>query len=120
MSVRRAVARPADGEDLAHDVGRYERSSLPEPTKVALRLADAFLTQPAALADAVKAQAREAFAPEQIVELVLKFVFALVNKPNIALGFDAPVDDEHLSTFVYDAGGRFVVDGLGAINASTG
>ena len=91
-----------------------------EPIKVALRLTDAFLTGPARLTDDVRRQALECFTPEQIVELTMKFVFATVNKPTIALGFDSAIDEERLSTFEYDPDGHFVVQGLGAINRATG
>lgn len=88
--------------------------------KVALRLTDAFLTNPAGLTDDVRRQVRACFTSEQIVELTMKFVFATVNKPTIALGFDSAIDEERVSTFEYDPDGYFVVQGLGAVNRATG
>ena len=116
----RAVARPADVDNLADAVATYEDSSLPEEVKVALRLADAFLTRPRLLGDEVRKEARATFTPEQIAELVIKFIFAMVNKANVALGYDAAIDNAGVSVFDYDQDGYFVIHGLGAVNRDTG
>jgi hypothetical protein len=63
---------------------------------------------------------QERFSPEEIVELVMKFVFHSGNKPTIALGFDSAIDETELSTFHYDEEGYFVVHGLGDVNRATG
>jgi hypothetical protein len=107
-------------DDLAEAVLAYERSALAEPIKVALRLTDAFLANPAGLTEDKRREVLACFTPGQVVELTMKFVFATVNKPAIALGFDSAIDKECLSTFEYDADGHFIVQGLGAVNRATG
>src|SRR5271154_3499822 len=101
MSVRRAVARPVDMRDLGAIVARYEESSLPEATKVALRFVDAFLADPGGLSADGRRQMVDHFSSLQIVELALRCVHHSTNKPSIALGFDAAADESGLSTFHY-------------------
>ena len=107
-------------EDLDEAVRRYESSALPERVKAALRLADAFLADPAGLDEGRTRAIREQLRPEQIVELAYKLVFFGGNKPTIATGFDAAVDEEQLTGFDYDREGYFVLDGLGDVNRTTG
>jgi hypothetical protein len=120
MSVRRAVARPAGIEDLYEAVGRYERSTLAENLKAALRFADAYFAHPAGFGAARRAELLEHYTPEQIVFLVFKLVYFSGNKASIALGVDAPIDENELSSFHYDEEGRFVVAGIGAIDVYRG
>ena len=91
------------------EVLRFEQSGLPEHQKVALRLADAFLAEPAGFDAAARAETLEHFSPEQIVELAFKLVTWTVNKSPTALGMDSPIDETRLTTFDYDAEGRLVL-----------
>src|SRR2546426_8510097 len=109
MSARRAVARPVGTGDLMDAVADFERSALAEHQKVALRLAAAFLTQPAGFSNAARRETLEHFSPSQIVELLLKLTAWTVNKTATALRLDEPIDATRLTTFHYDAGGRLVL-----------
>jgi hypothetical protein len=114
MSVRRAVARPAAVKDLDEAVRRYESSRLPHEIKVLLRLADAFLADPAGFDDRAREELLDHYAPAQVVEALLKLVYFSGNKTTNALGLDAPIDSGRLSVFDYDEAGRFVLRGLGS------
>src|SRR5580704_10115100 len=64
QTLRLADSRAAGvDEDMTAKVDFYERSDLPERAKVALRITDAFITQPDRLSDAVAEQARAWFGP---------------------------------------------------------
>jgi hypothetical protein len=96
--------------DLMDEVLAYERSgSLAEYQKVALRLHDAFLGHPAELSAAAIAGTLECFTPTQIVELALKFLHWSSNRPVVALGMDAPHDENRLTSFHYDENGEYIV-----------
>src|SRR5437773_1902776 len=110
MSVRRAVARPAEIEDLMDEVRRYERSRLPEHQKAALRFTDAFLANPTGLDADARSELSAHFSPEQIVELTFKLMYWSCNKALIALGIDGPVDPDELTSFHYDDQGAFILD----------
>ena len=58
----------------------------------------------------MRRQLVDAFPPDQIVELVLRFVHHSSNKPSIALGFDSVVDETRLTPFHYDERGDYVVE----------
>src|SRR5262245_28449581 len=113
MSMRRAVARPADSPDLMDEVREYEASvSLSAAQKVALRLHDAFLFHPGHVSLELRAEALAHFSATQLVELALKFYFWSSNRPTVALGklgADAPHDPTRLTAFHYDDEGRYIV-----------
>jgi hypothetical protein len=110
MSLRRAVARTVDGGDLQASVAAYAASTLPSSVKVALRLADAYLADPAGLGDRGRREASKSFTPDQIVELVLKLLAFSSNKTAVALSLDAPASFRGLSSIRY-------VDGVPEIAA---
>jgi len=58
------------GEATYDKIDSYEQSDLPESYKVALRLVDAMTSQPGEIDDALVAQVRRHFSPEQAVEIV--------------------------------------------------
>src|SRR5262249_15439472 len=113
MSMRRAVARPADSPDLMDEVRKYEASeSLSSAQKVALRRHDAFLFRPGEVSAALRAEALAHFSAPQLVELALKFYFWSSNRPTVALGklaADAPHDPNRLTPFHYDDEGKYIV-----------
>jgi hypothetical protein len=110
MSMRRAVAWPAESGDLMDEVRAYEQSStLSESQKVALRLHDAFLSHPAGLNTAAHDEALEHFTPVQIVELAFKFLFWSTNRPVVVLGGDAPHDKDRVRSFHYTDKGEYIV-----------
>jgi alkylhydroperoxidase family enzyme len=111
MSVRRAVARPAEVDDLLDEVRVYEQSSLlPAHHKAAIRFTEAFLIDPNGLDDEARSRMLEHFSPEQIVELTFKLMYWSCNKALIALGIDGPVDPEALTSFHYDDQGAFILE----------
>lgn len=109
MSVRRAVARPADKGDLMDEVVAYATSSLPDSQKAALRFTDVWLAHPLGLDDAARAAMTEHFSTDQIVELTFKLMYWSCNKALIALGIDGAIDPDALTMFHYDEKGAFTL-----------
>lgn len=109
MNLRRAVARPASLDDLSAAVAVYESTNMSLCHKTALRIADAFLTDPAGLSEGRRAETLECFAPSDVVELALKLVAYSANKTLVALGLDAPVADAQFAWLRYDDGVAIVV-----------
>jgi|SRR5262245_32553836 alkylhydroperoxidase family enzyme len=109
MSARRVVTRPHYSGDLMDEVLVYERSSLSENQKVALRLTDAFLVRPAGFSAAHRLQALKQFTTSELVELLLKLSAWTVNKSMTALRLDAAIDETRLTPFHYDAEGSLVL-----------
>jgi hypothetical protein len=108
MGVRRAVARPEDEDDLGAAVARYERSALPERIKVALRLTDAFLTNPSGLDAATRADVLRRFTRSDMVELAFKLVSYSSNKTSVALRLDAALVEGELVAFRYVDGAPLI------------
>ena len=91
QSLRTASAlREGADETMFDKIDRYESSDLDERYKVALRLTDAIITQPAAISDELVAQARTAFSDAQLVELALDVMRNAANKVAVAFGADEP------------------------------
>jgi alkylhydroperoxidase family enzyme len=108
LSVR---ALDAAGDESAFDaVDDYEHSDLPERHKVALRLADAVITQPMLIDDALVEQIRTYFSPEARTEIVLDVVRNAANKFAVAVGGDAAQVDGGIEYFDIDASGDVVAD----------
>lgn len=88
----------------------YERSDLPERSKVALRITDAFIIRPDLLSESTVIQAHEFFDPEQLAELCLDITKWSTQKIHVALGTDGtdrlPVNDAGTSFFGFDDSGR--------------
>jgi hypothetical protein len=87
MSLRRAVARPV-GED----------------EQAVLRLVDSFLADPKPWPDDV-------LPPRQLAELAFQLACFSSNKTNVALGLDAPVDEDAFSLLRYEDGAALVEPG---------
>jgi alkylhydroperoxidase family enzyme len=89
MSVRGAVAQQQGAnEELLAEVDHYEDSGLSPFRKAALRLADAYLSYPAGMTDAVREEVRVHLTSAQIAELVLKLMGYSSDKIMVALGLD--------------------------------
>jgi alkylhydroperoxidase family enzyme len=90
---RREVAAIKGGadEDTFDKIDFYETSDLDERSKVALRLTDAILWQPAAYPDGLVEQVRATFSPDETIEIVLDLVRNAANKVAVALQADQPV-----------------------------
>jgi alkylhydroperoxidase family enzyme len=89
MSARSAVAlqQGADEQMLAA-VDHYEQSEFSPVQQAALRLADAYLTSPAQMTEAVRRDVAAHLNPEQVIELVLKLMGFSSDKVMVALGLD--------------------------------
>lgn len=91
------------------EVAAFESSGLAQRQKVALRLTDAYLTDPAGFSPTAAAETLQHFEPAQIVELLLKLSAWTVNKSITALGLDEVIQEERLTSFHYDADGALVL-----------
>lgn len=111
QSVRRIVDKPDEADDLMSEVRDYHASGVLTPRqKTALEVLDAFLVEPANLHAELKARIEQHFTPAQLVELLLKEMFWMSNKPMISLGTDpGAVSSSALTPFEYDAEGNFVL-----------
>jgi len=106
LSVR---AVDAAGSTEAFDaLDDYEHADFTPRHKAALRLADAVVTQPAFIDDALVADIRAHLLDAEIVELVLDVTRNAANKIAVALGGDAPVVEEGFEWFDVDASGEVV------------
>jgi alkylhydroperoxidase family enzyme len=94
---------------LAEAVDFEASSTLTERQKVALRLHEAFLTHPAGLVAARRAETLAHYTPAEIVELAFKFFWWSSNRATVTLGEDAPHDPDRLTSFHYDPNGVYVV-----------
>ena len=93
---------------MAAKAERYEASDLGEPHKVALRLADALMTQPGDITAALADQLREHFSDEQILELTLDVMKWNYQKVPVALRTDDEVRPGELVDLQFDADGNWV------------
>ncbi len=111
QSVRRIVDKPDGADDLMHEARNYQTSPvLTAQQKTALEVLDTFLVSPAAVGNDLKARIRAHFTPAQLVELLMKEMFWMSNKPMISLGTDpGAVSPAALTPFEYDAEGNFVL-----------
>jgi alkylhydroperoxidase family enzyme len=64
-------------EDLVEQLRNYERSSLPERTKAALRLADRISGDPSQVDEAFHAELRRHFSDDQILDLGMCIGFVI-------------------------------------------
>ncbi len=83
----RAVEDGAD-ESTFDQIDDYEHGDLSERHRVALRLTDAMLWTPITYPVGLVDQVRDAFAPSEVVELVLDVTRNTANKIAVALGAD--------------------------------
>ena len=89
MSARSAVAQQQGvDEEMLATVDHYRDSDLSAAHAAALALADAYLTSPAEMADAVKEEVAAQLRPSQVVELTLKLMGFSSDKAMVALGLD--------------------------------
>src|SRR5438477_5791845 len=88
LSVR---ALDAAGDDSPFSaIEDFEHSVLSSRHKIALRLTDAVVTQPAQIDDQLVAQVHAAFTVGESTEIVLDVVRNAANKIAVSLGADAP------------------------------
>ena len=89
MSARSAVAQQQGAdEEMLDSIDDYQQSDFSPAQKAALRLADAYLTAPADMSDAVKQEVAEHLSPQQVIELAVKLMGFSSDKVTVALGLD--------------------------------
>ena len=86
----------------------YESSDLPERQKVALRLTDAIVWQPASFPAELVAQVQAEFSPAEALEIVLDVVRNASNKIAVALGVDQANVTEGVEYFDVQPDGSLV------------
>jgi alkylhydroperoxidase family enzyme len=88
----------------------FEHSALSPRHKIALRLTDAVITQPAAIDEQLVAQVHGAFTPAESAEIVLDVVRNATNKIAVAFGADAPQVADGIEYFDIDRRGEVVAN----------
>jgi hypothetical protein len=102
-----AVARQHGlDEDTAGLVDDYETSDLAERHKVALRVADAMMSQPGSIGRALRSEVHQHFDDQEIVELTLDVMKWNYQKVAVALGIDAEVTPGQLTDLHFASDGR--------------
>ncbi|MGZ4759913.1 MAG: carboxymuconolactone decarboxylase family protein [Acidimicrobiales bacterium] len=96
------------GEQAIDALDDYESSDLPERQKVALRLTDAIVWQPASFPAELLDQVRAQFSPEEALEIVLDVVRNASNKSAVALGVDQANVTEGVEYFDLQPDGSLV------------
>jgi alkylhydroperoxidase family enzyme len=101
-----AALEAVGDRSVLDQVDTYETSDLTEAQKVALRLTDAMVTQPAAdLDDALVSAVRTHFTPAQAIEVVYDVARNATNKFAVALGIDTAVVTDGFELFdIADSG----------------
>lgn len=104
---RRNVSAITEGADEStfDKIDYFESSDLDERSKVALRLTDAVLWQPAAYPDGLVEQVRATFTPVETIEIVLDLVRNAANKVAVALQADQAVVTSGVEYFSVAADG---------------
>jgi alkylhydroperoxidase family enzyme len=109
-SRRHVVAIEAGADEATFDqIDWYESSDLSPRHKVALRLTDAMIWQPAAYPGELPAQVRATFTPEEALEIVLDVSRNAANKIAVALGADQPNVASGIEYFDTDEGGALIL-----------
>jgi len=98
-------------EPTIDKVRRYESSDLAEHHRVALRFADAIMTQPRLIDDGLRADLHRYFTVAQIVELTVDVMKWNYQKIPVALGTDVEVRPGELTPLVFDDDGHWVRPG---------
>ncbi len=93
-------------DELAAKIARDDTSDLPEEHRIALRYADAHMTDPRQIDSALGADLRRRFTVGQIVELTLDVAAWNSQKISVALGTDRAADERGLSPLTFDASGH--------------
>ncbi|HTH07435.1 MAG TPA: hypothetical protein VMS14_08930 [Ilumatobacteraceae bacterium] len=106
-SLRTTTGRDAGvDETMTAKIDRYETSDLPDRHKVALRLADAMMTQPGEMSSELKRQLHEHFTDAELLELSLDVMKWNYQKVPVALRTDAEPAPGQLTMLEFDEHGR--------------
>ncbi len=114
-----AVTRGAD-ESTFDKIDFYESSDLDERHKVALRLTDAVIWQPAAYPPTLVKQVRDTFTPQETIEIVLDVVRNAANKVAVALQADQAVVSVGVEYFSVASDGRLAYGLQAPVTAAAG
>ena len=95
-------------EPTIEKVKSYETSDLSDRHKVALRFADAIMTQPGAISDDLRAQLFVHFTNEQIVEMTVDVMKWNYQKIPVSLRNDFEVREGELVPLIFDEQGNWV------------
>jgi alkylhydroperoxidase family enzyme len=107
MSLRLAVAKQHGFDETTADkVDHYESSDLSERHKVALRVADAMMSQPGSISPTLRSEVHEHFTDQEILELTLDVMKWNYQNVPVALGIDAEVTPGQLTDLHFDRDGR--------------
>lgn len=96
-------------ESTAGKVAAYEDSDLDDHEKVALRLADAFMTVPALIDEELGADIRREFSDSEVTEMLLDIMAWTQQKPLVALALDIPPDPSALTSLDFDELGEPII-----------
>ena len=96
-------------ESTAAKVSAYEDSDLADRQKVALRLADAYMTVPGHIDDGLSADIRRDFSDSQVTEMLLDIIAWTQQKPLVALALDIPPDASALTSLDFDEHGEPII-----------
>jgi len=102
------AAEAGTGEETYDQIDHYEDSALSERHRVALRLVDAVVWQPAAHPDGLADAVHREFSPAQTVELVLDIARNAANKIAVAFRADDPHVTEGVEYYDVDRDGGLV------------
>jgi AhpD family alkylhydroperoxidase len=106
-SLRTTTGRDAGvDEAMTAKIDRYETSDLPERQKVALRFADAIMTQPGEISIELNRQLHQHFTDAELLELSLDVMKWNYQKVPVALRTDAEPVPGHLTLLEFDELGR--------------
>ena len=107
--MRLAVAEQQGLDEPTIDkVRRFEASDLDERHKVALRYADAIMTQPRLIDSDLRADLHRHFNEQQIIELTVDVMKWNYQKIPVALGTDVEVRPGELTPLMFDADGHWM------------
>jgi alkylhydroperoxidase family enzyme len=93
-------------EATAGLVDDYESSALSDRHKVALRVADAMMSQPGSISPALRGEVHQHFDNQEILELTLDVMKWNYQKVAVALGMDAEVTPGQLTDLHFGSDGR--------------
>ena len=96
-------------ESTAAKVSAYEDSDLDDRQKVALRLADAYMTVPGHIDEELSADIRRDFSDSQVTEMLLDIIAWTQQKPLVALALDIPPDPSALTSLDFDEHGEPII-----------
>lgn len=95
-------------EPTIEKVKAYESSDLSERHKVALRFADAIMTQPGSISDELRSALQVHFTHEQIIEMTVDVMKWNYQKIPVSLRNDFEVKEGELVPLVFNEQGHWV------------